>query len=253
MFSRIHDKLGTAGLIVAVVALVAALAGTAIAALPALNSKQKKEVRKIARSVAGKAGAPGAPGPAGPAGPAGKDGTNGKSVTTGAEPAGTNCPETGGRWFEVEGSGVKKYVCNGKDATLSNQTTLQPGETATGNWSFVTKGVFSTYADISYPARMTIVPEVHYIPAPGTSSDPECPGISPGNPQAQPGELCVYAIQESNVEEVSWFSEEDNQIDANSGQVLEFVLEDETVEAFAAGSWAVQACPAGATTACASD
>jgi hypothetical protein len=253
MFSRIHDKLGTAGLVVAVAALVVALAGTAIAALPALNSRQKKEVKKIARSFAGKPGASGASGPAGPAGPAGKDGTNGRSVTTGAEPAGTNCPETGGQWFEVEGSGVKKYVCNGKDATLNNQTTLQPGETATGDWSFVIKGVISTYADISYPARMTIVPEVHYIGAPGTSSDPECPGTSPGNPQAQPGELCVYAIEESNVEEVSWFSELDNQIDANSGQVLIFELEDETAEAYAAGSWAVQACPAGATITCASD
>jgi hypothetical protein len=55
MISRIHSKLGTAGLVVALVALVVALTGVAFAA-SGLNSKQKKEVKKIAKQFAGKQG-----------------------------------------------------------------------------------------------------------------------------------------------------------------------------------------------------
>ena len=43
MFAKLHNRFGTAGLVVAVVALIAALAGTAIAA-GGLNAKQKKEL-----------------------------------------------------------------------------------------------------------------------------------------------------------------------------------------------------------------
>ena len=83
MFSKLHDRLGTAGLVVAVVALVAALGGTAYAAQQALNGKQKKEVEKIAKKFAGKPGAPGAPGLPGAQGPAGKDGASGLPGSTG--------------------------------------------------------------------------------------------------------------------------------------------------------------------------
>ena len=54
MFSKLHERLGTAGFVVAIVALVAALAGTAFAAA-GLNGKQKKEV-KIRQAVRGKPG-----------------------------------------------------------------------------------------------------------------------------------------------------------------------------------------------------
>jgi hypothetical protein len=81
MFAKLHQRLGTAGLIVAVVALVAALGGTAFAAAK-LNSTQKKEVEKIAKRVSkpgppGPAGPAGAAGPAGPAGPKGAEGPKG--------------------------------------------------------------------------------------------------------------------------------------------------------------------------------
>jgi hypothetical protein len=85
MFARIHQKLGTAGFIVAVVALVAALAGTAIAAA-GLNGKQKNEVKAIAKKVAkpGPAGPIGPAGAQGPAGAGGQAGENGKVGATGA-------------------------------------------------------------------------------------------------------------------------------------------------------------------------
>lgn len=92
MISKLHDRLGTAGLVVAIVALVVALTGTAFAALPGLNSKQKKEVKNIAKQFPGAPGAPGAPGPAGPTGPQGAQGPagngtpgeNGKTVLNGS-------------------------------------------------------------------------------------------------------------------------------------------------------------------------
>lgn len=55
MFSRIHSKLGTAGLIVAIVALVAALGGGAYAA-NGLSKQQKKQVRNIASNIDKKQG-----------------------------------------------------------------------------------------------------------------------------------------------------------------------------------------------------
>ena len=73
MFSRMHDKLGTAGLVVAIVALVFAMVGGAYAA-GGLTKQQEKQVTKIAKKYAGK---PGAQGPQGPQGPAGLVGAKG--------------------------------------------------------------------------------------------------------------------------------------------------------------------------------
>jgi hypothetical protein len=81
MFSKLHDRLGTAGLVVAVVALVAALSGTAIAAKKFIT---KQEATKIAKKYAGKDGATGPAGPAGAAGPAGPAGADGKAGSNGS-------------------------------------------------------------------------------------------------------------------------------------------------------------------------
>jgi len=126
MFGRIHEKLGTAGLVVAIVALVAALAGSAYAAGGGLNSQQKKEVKKIAKQYAGEAG------PAGPQGHAGANGTNGAD---GISPVGTA--------FSGEANGCKeggvKFVgantttaCNGaKGSNGTGGKNVEVG-TATG-------------------------------------------------------------------------------------------------------------------------
>src|SRR3954471_21323600 len=85
MLSRMHQRLGTAGFVVAIVALVAALTGAAFAA-GGLTKQQEKQVKKIAKKFAGKNGAQGPAGPQGSkgdkgdkgdAGTPGKDGTNG--------------------------------------------------------------------------------------------------------------------------------------------------------------------------------
>jgi hypothetical protein len=162
MFSRMHEKLGTAGLIVAVVAMVAALGGSAFAALPGLNSKQKKEVKKIAAKVA-------KPGPAGPQGPAGAQGAPGKEGARGL--AGSN------------GSDGEDGACS----VNQPQCVLPSGATLTGDWAFSSKG-FGAYLEINFPLQVEPAPQYHVIEGAPTT---ECPG-SAANPEAEPGHLCIY-------------------------------------------------------------
>jgi hypothetical protein len=158
MFSsilKLHDKLGTAGLVIAVVALIAALGGTAFAAVDRLSGQEKKEVKKIATKLAkagaqGPQGLAGSPGPAGPVGPRGAagdpgapgaPGNDGKSVIVANEAAGVHCAEGGVR-VEVEASTAKEYVCNGEEGAPGQpgepwvpDNTLPTGATLTGAWN----------------------------------------------------------------------------------------------------------------------
>jgi hypothetical protein len=248
MYSRVHQKLGTAGLIVAIVALVAALGGGAYAAGGGLTAKEKKQVKKIAQTevkkIAGVPGAPGAVGPVGPPGPAGangkdgKDGTNGKNVTTGNEPTGTsNCEEQGGVWVEVEGSGLKRYVCNGKDG---EEGTSGSGGTMTGQWSFSAKGLVSTLMSISYPERLPADPTYNWI-GPGGSSTTACPG-SAANPEAAPGNVCLYAASMNAAGEGTDSHPVENYTaytpDPQSGLTVEITLASADSEGYGWGSWA---------------
>lgn len=170
MFSKLHNRLGTPGLIVAVVALVVAVAGTAVAA-GGLTKQQEKQVKKIAKKYAGKngkngatgpAGANGAPGPAGPAGPTGSAGSDGAAGPTGPKgptgatgatgssvtatpiaPGEAECNEQGGA--ELTG-GIE--ICNGgpgptgptgatgPTGTSGFTETLPSSKTETGGWAF---------------------------------------------------------------------------------------------------------------------
>jgi hypothetical protein len=209
LFRRFHDRLGTAGLIVAILAMVLALTGGALAASGKLTSKQKKEVEKIAKKYAGKPGATGpqgaagAAGPAGPAGPKGDagddgapgdDGTDGKSVTTGtALPA--DCPEVGGATVEVVGEpATKKKICNGKEGspwTLGG--TLPEGETITGSWGWGGKEG-PNVVTLSVPIPLDGAVTLQYVKL-ADSLPAGCPGQVSGKPTAEPGFLCVYEKQ----------------------------------------------------------
>jgi hypothetical protein len=180
MISRLHEKLGTAGLVVAIVALVAALGGTAFAAVDTLSSKEKKEVKKIAKKFAGKPGAPGAPGPAGPAGPAGAKGATGATGATG--PVGPAGPE-GSPW------------------TIGG--VLPAGETLVGHWGYGLQGEGLTVAPISFviPYPDDEGPELHFVKfaeVEGETAPAECGG-SVANPEAAPGHLCVYEMKVGDV------------------------------------------------------
>lgn len=227
MFKRFKERLDASGpgLIVAVIAMVLALTGGAFAAAGKLTGPQKKEVKKIAKQYAGKPGAPGATGPAGKDGTNGtngKDGTNGtngedgKSVVVASVPKGTPCKE-GGVTVEVEGSGVKKSICNGEEGEKGEEGspwtaggTLPPGATETGTWAYTattadTKGVHVPLS-FAIPLSGRLEEEnVHYNPSEGDASceDSEGPG-SAGQPKAAPGQLCVYVNAGDFPEEVTF-------------------------------------------------
>ena len=223
MFSRLHNRLGTAGLAIAVVALVAALAGTAFAATR-LNGTQKKEVRKIAKQFAGKNGAPGANGAAGANGKDGANGTNGTNGAPGAEgksveaeaAAPAKCAE-GGTVFKI--GGVEKgKACNGEEGPAGEPWTaggtLPVGSTETGAWMFsgTYGGEGQARAQIPFTLPLTAAlgeSKVHLIqpngkelffnlaasPEPKTeeiTASAACAGGSAANPKATSGNLCVY-------------------------------------------------------------
>lgn len=212
MLSRMHNRLGTAGLVIAIIALVAAMTGGAYAALSP-NDKRvvKKEAKKFSNkfskkyakqfAIPGPAGAPGAKGDTGAkgdkgdAGTNGTNGTNGTSVTSSPATAG-ECP-TGGTKF-TSASGTSK-VCNGTNGTTGFTETLPAGKTLRGVFaSFPSQPLF----DISFNIPLTATPTVNVIKEDGTvasnsSGDPvgvatNCPGTA-AEPKANPGNLCLYA------------------------------------------------------------
>jgi hypothetical protein len=213
MFSRVHNKLGTAGFVLAIVALIAALAGTAFA-MAGLNPKQKKEVKKMAKSFAGKNGATGPTGPAGAVGatgPAGGSGAKGDTGPTG--PTGATGPAG------------------------PSETKLPSGKTSTGLWAFAAKG-HSAYVVVSFPLRVTPAPDWHWLKK--SEQTAECPGTV-NEPKAEPGHICFYREEiknTSNADSPEFVGS--STTDPTSGWVGEFIPEGEA-EAYGLGSWAVTA------------
>jgi len=255
MFSRIHSKLGTAGLVVAIVALVAALTGAAFAA-GGLTKSQEKQVKKIAKKYAGKNGAPGAPGPAGPvgpAGPAGKDGANGTSGTDGAPGApgesvklGTatagECPDGG---ITASVGTTKKAVCNGETGFTE---VLPDGKTLKGHWAYgnTSTEVNRVFEPISFSIPLSQVPTLVFVNEENAEEkEAECPG-DPKEPAADPGFLCVYEEAEEFVNNpgafLGGFAEA---FLTKQGALLVFNMQEEVgggfKQGYSFGTWAVTA------------
>jgi hypothetical protein len=208
MYQRIHDKLGTAGLLIAVVALIAALTGTALAALPGLNAKQKKEVKKIAKQLV----------PAGPVGPAGPQGLAGQKGDTG--PTG---PEGKQGDQGEQGEPGEDGACSIAVPTCQ----LPSGATLTGVWSFYTTES-TAWVNISYPLEVVPAPD---LGTPESHPD-KCTGTV-AEPKAAPGWFCRYSGPIVN----SFFNTE-YLPDANSGVIFEFTAEGAGTM-LGSGSWAV--------------
>lgn len=218
-FSRMHDKLGTAGLLVAIVALVAALAGTALAA-GGLTKKQEKQVTKIAKKYAGKPGAQGPQGPQGPAGPAGAKGDNGAPGTPGTPGvAGTSvttaaaseveCGKAGG--VKLTSASGNTKVCNG---TTGFTDTLPSGKTETGAFGFNNaQTAFAARVPISFTIPLATKlgkTQVHLLKGDGTKeyvfneeefkveevTPTGCSGTA-ASPTAAKGNLCIYLTSSS--------------------------------------------------------
>ncbi|MGN6217439.1 MAG: hypothetical protein ACTHN7_10875 [Solirubrobacterales bacterium] len=251
MLSRIHNKLGTAGLVVAIVALVAALGGAAWAASDNhLSGGEKKEVKKIAKSFQGKgptgpAGAKGATGPAGPAGPAGGPGAKGATGPKGATGAKGNNGTPGA-------PGVTGATGpTGPTGETGFTSTLPSGKTETGRWAWgkTTKTQVQVWTSISFNIPLATAPTLHFIPAGGTPPA-ACPGTEQ-NPAAEPGNLCVYEGAPSFAEEAEFFEffssvATGTEGDAKAGAILVFNMKEtatpgEFKEASAFGSFAVTA------------
>lgn len=221
MLSRLHNKLGTAGLVVAVVALVAALTGVAIAAAPKLNPTQKKEVTKIAKKFAGKRGPTGPAGPAGPAGAPGAKGDTGAPGGTG--PAGPTGPSgatgTTGKTGPTGPTGVTGVT--GVTGACC-EPTLKSGSSETGTWAVKNatgqqlvekegspKQVEATdffMASFNIPLGTALgTSKIHFINKAGEELGPfgekigaptACLG-SATEPEANAGNLCFYAAEET--------------------------------------------------------
>lgn len=231
MLKRLHDRLGSAGFVIAIVALIAALAGSAFAATGfKLTKSEQKEVTKIAKKYAGKKGATG---PAGPQGPAGAPGGKGDAGSPGAKgatgPQGPEGPEgpTG--------------------PPGPTETQLPPGETLTGGWGFGVEESLglNVPVTISFPLRVTPAPadfvDSTNLIKEGDPPTAQCPG-SVTEPEAAPGEFCLYAIVLEGafiagaVNDPSWSA------DRTSALLFPFTIQTDEL-ARGRGTWAVTACP----------
>jgi hypothetical protein len=189
MYRRLHDRFGTAGLIIAVIALIAALSGAAYAA-QGLNGKQKKEVKKIAQTEAKKLVGTGPQGPPGPQGAQGPQGPQGAQGAPGA-------PGTPGKDGKNGTNGT-----DGEDGACSeanNECVMPAGSTLYGHWGASTYGGYAT-SPISFNLRYpgTEGPELHFVTYQEVEEEgpnvADCPGTV-DEPAADPGHLCVYEIE----------------------------------------------------------
>lgn len=274
MFTRLHNRLGTAGMIVAIIALIAALSGAAYAAKGALSGKQKKEVAKIAKKfqgtgptgAKGDTGSTGATGSTGSTGATGSSGADGKSVTSAPATSGECGGVAGGVKYTLNGSTTK--VCSGKDGLTGFTDVLPAGKTEKGVWA-VGAAPIGTVGPTRVPVSFNIplatalngvgcatpgatTCHVHYINVAGEEdlsslntdkvADPaHCNGTVEA-PAADPGHLCIYAGQE---EEIGMSNEtifKAGSVDTGasiSGAILQ--ISPNEPNASAKGSWAVTA------------
>ena len=204
MFSRIRRRL-TYTNVAMTLALVFAMSGGAYAAGRYVITSTKQISPKVLKSLQGKAGkagangAAGATGSQGPAGANGKDGVNGTNgangsngvgVTSSVEPKGANCKEGGSKFVAASGT---TYACNG--ATGFTET-LPAGKTEVGAWFISGPPKYAPFettiarSSISFVIPLASEPTAHFLKE-GEGETAECPGKAT-NPQAAPGNLCVY-------------------------------------------------------------
>ncbi len=251
MFSKLRRPFTYAN-VAATLALVFAMAGGAYAAKHYLITSTSQISPKVLATLKGKVGTNGSAGAQGPQGPAGgsgakgdagTNGTNGTNGTDGANgspgaagksvvigEAGGNCPENGTS-VEVEGSGAKRYVCDGEAGTngVNGKTgptgptgpagptgptgspwtaggTLPHGSTESGVWNATgmpatnpglgAHGAIS--ASISFSIPLAKAPELNVIELgegeheAGENLPAGCKG-NVNEPKAEPGNLCIFA------------------------------------------------------------
>jgi hypothetical protein len=224
MFERIHNQIGTAGLIVAIVALVAAIGGSAVAATGGnplasasrQNKKSKVIITKLSQikpSVRNQL--KGATGPAGPQGPAGANGKNGSNGSNGSNGESVKVSAYEGPECATEEGAVLSnatgtaFACNGEEGSpWTAGGTLPQNATETGIYAplntvtlFGSKqaGLLLTGEEYTLPVSFSLPlsspPEFIFVQRNGTAygTATGCPGVTGGIPEAASGKFCVYA------------------------------------------------------------
>ncbi len=193
MFSKIHERLGTAGFVLAIIALVMAMTGAAIAKL---NGPEKKEVAKIAKKEIKKQIKKLPPGPTGPAGANGKDGAAGPAGPQGPPgPQGSVGPQgiQGIQGIQGEPWVPENTLPEGATLTgvFSSPKVINIGEDFYGMMEAGDKYV----EPVSFEIPLAAAPDFVLVPAASGSAygtAPGCPGVVNKTPEAESGKFCVY-------------------------------------------------------------
>jgi hypothetical protein len=159
----------------------------------------------------------------------------------GPEPKGANCSE-GGSNFEQEGSGIKKFACNG---TTGFTKTLPPGETETGSfWLVGSPAAGLQVSPLSFAIPLSVADaasiEVHFWREEVGKEDPECTG-TPNAPEAEPGTICIYFSNETNIgnDPLAYKPDLENPGIGTNGTLL--YRENATADQYMVGGYAVTA------------
>lgn len=231
MFHKVRERLGSAGLAVAILALIVALSGGAYAATATNSAKKpakgltKAQVIALIKANPGPPGSPGAPGPAGGAGPKGDQGTPGGKGDPGPKgDTGTSvnltpiavgagkCSGRGGATLKENASpDAEKDICTGEKGVQGDKGdpgdpwavggVLPPGKSETGAWAFsAAEDEDEIFVPISFTIPLAGEPteegfieeDVHFQGDADFAT--ACPNASVTEPKAPPGKLCVFAF-----------------------------------------------------------
>jgi hypothetical protein len=276
MFHRLRTQI-TPSTLIATLALVFAMTGGAYAAKHYLITSTKQispKVLKALKGANGKTGANGANGAQGPAGAAGAGGVGpggpqgpqgpqgnpgnpgepgkpGESVVNKALTPGGACKE-GGAEFKVGGEAATK-ACSGEKGVLHAGETLPTGASESGAWTTIYKAAAAgdpMSSAISFGIPLASEPAAHYI---GTKEElakepheaaaikeKKCAGNAE-NPEAASGNVCVFALLESNALEYLYAGSISTEhiFDTSARGTAVAVSAEKAGEVVAAGSWVV--------------